>query len=131
MRHGHHGRALIEVIQLNTRTRNRGSVPGPDQDYREIRVKIRAGHPLFSEIAALKHADAADLLSTLILEGLTWQRRVGPVLEMLSKGVQPALPMSQFGSQQSGGQEVSTAPSETIRLGISGEDVLESFGISR
>lgn len=106
-------------------------MPGPNQEYREIRVKIRAGHPLFSEIAALKHADAADLLSTLILEGITWQRRVGPVLEMLSKGFQPALQMSQLGSQQTAGHEVSTTPSEQSRLGISGEDVLESFGLTR
>lgn len=116
---------------MNTRTRNRGSVPEPNQDYREIRVKIRAGHPLFAEIAALRHADAADLLSTLILEGLTWQRRVGPVLEMLSKGNLAGLVQKEITVDGPRRQEDAPIASAEPKVEISGEDVLESFGLSR
>lgn len=116
---------------MSTSKKNRGSVPGPNDDYREIRVKIRAGHPLFPEISALKHADAADLLSTLILEGITWQRRVGPILEMMTRGGQVDFRNQALVGEPKSEQTKPASESAHKTIEISGEDVLESFGLSR
>lgn len=100
--------------------------------FREIRIRIKSSHPLFPEIVGLKHSEALELLSQLIMDGITWQRRVGPVFELLVSRSNALgdvdIPMP---SLKAGKQKVNSGKARTDDFGITGDDVLKSFGIGQ